>query len=202
MRPDALRKRTALLDIATELILEKGYEAASMNELIARAGGSKSSVYKHFGSKEELLIAVIDASVERHHQQLKAIDIENLEIRPALTKTAKIAIEVITSKTAIDLCKVVYRASNSHPAIGLAYFEYAPTWGEQLLARFLEHRHKKGEIFCPKPLEAAEFFWSMLLYKPMMLAYCNLYAQIDKKYLSKHIKHTVDRFLLYLESLK
>lgn len=58
--PRELRRRQ-LLELATELFAERGFAAASMDELAARAGVSKPVIYDQFGSKEGLLLAAIDA---------------------------------------------------------------------------------------------------------------------------------------------
>lgn len=57
--PRDLRRRQ-LLAIAADLFTERGYAAASMDELAARAGVTKPIVYGIFGSKEGLLLGVID----------------------------------------------------------------------------------------------------------------------------------------------
>lgn len=57
--PRELRRRQ-LLELATELFAERGYAAASMDELAGRAGVSKPVIYDAFGSKEGLLVAAID----------------------------------------------------------------------------------------------------------------------------------------------
>ncbi len=57
--PRELRRRH-LLELATALFAERGLEAASMDELASRAGVSKPVIYDQFGSKEGLLVAVID----------------------------------------------------------------------------------------------------------------------------------------------
>lgn len=58
--PRDLRRRH-LLELATELFSERGFEAASMDELAQRAGVSKPVIYDQFGSKEGLVVAVVDA---------------------------------------------------------------------------------------------------------------------------------------------
>lgn len=58
--PRQLRRRH-LLELATALFAERGFAAASMDELAARAGVSKPVIYGLFGSKEGVLVAVIDA---------------------------------------------------------------------------------------------------------------------------------------------
>ena len=42
----------ALLISATELFLERGYDAVSLDDIVQHAGGSKASIYKYFGNKE------------------------------------------------------------------------------------------------------------------------------------------------------
>lgn len=58
--PRELRRRH-LLELATDLFAERGFEAASMDELARRAGVSKPVIYDQFGSKQGLLVAVIEA---------------------------------------------------------------------------------------------------------------------------------------------
>src|ERR1019366_7576110 len=51
--PRAVRAEQ-LLDLADRLFAERGFHAASMDELARRAGVSKPVIYDHFGSKEQL----------------------------------------------------------------------------------------------------------------------------------------------------
>lgn len=52
--------RERLLAAAAHLFAERGYRGASVDEVAAEAGFSKGAVYWHFGSKEELLHALIE----------------------------------------------------------------------------------------------------------------------------------------------
>ncbi|EJD6088430.1 TetR/AcrR family transcriptional regulator [Acinetobacter baumannii] len=49
-----IERRLALLLSATELFLEKGYDAVSLDDIVNHAGGSKTSIYKYFGNKDGL----------------------------------------------------------------------------------------------------------------------------------------------------
>ena len=53
-------RRLALLLCATDLILEKGYDAVSLDDIVNHGGGSKASIYKYFGNKEGLFTAICD----------------------------------------------------------------------------------------------------------------------------------------------
>jgi AcrR family transcriptional regulator len=53
-----------LIQAAAELIAEGGYEAASAAEIGRRAGYSRSMVHARFGSKEQLIDAVVTSAYE------------------------------------------------------------------------------------------------------------------------------------------
>ena len=54
------QRREQLIAIGRALFAEKGYDAASIEEVSARAGVSKPVVYEHFGGKEGLYAVVVD----------------------------------------------------------------------------------------------------------------------------------------------
>ena len=50
--------RTLLLDAAKEVFARRGFEGASLEEIAETAGYTRGAIYKHFGTKEELFLAV------------------------------------------------------------------------------------------------------------------------------------------------
>ena len=58
-------RRQQLLDAAAELFSERGFHTASMREMARAAGMLPGSIYYHFASKEELLLAVYAEGVRR-----------------------------------------------------------------------------------------------------------------------------------------
>jgi AcrR family transcriptional regulator len=63
-RSDGARSRRAILKGATELATIEGLEGLSIGRLADHIGMSKSGLYAHFGSKEELQLATIDEAQE------------------------------------------------------------------------------------------------------------------------------------------
>ena len=49
-----------ILDTATRLFLQKGYDETTLQDIIDATGLSKGAIYHHFASKEAILIAVVD----------------------------------------------------------------------------------------------------------------------------------------------
>jgi AcrR family transcriptional regulator len=68
------RSREAVLDAAERLMAEQGYDAASVAALVEEAGVPASSVYHYFGSKEGVLLAVMERGAERFFAELPDLD--------------------------------------------------------------------------------------------------------------------------------
>ncbi len=52
-----------ILSIAGDVLVEKGYYETTIEEIAARAGIGKGTVYLHFGSKDDLIVALIEQEV-------------------------------------------------------------------------------------------------------------------------------------------
>ena len=76
-------KQQAILEMATEVFREFGFERASIAEICARLGSSKRTIYNYFASKEELFFAVITRSAAHEFR-----DIHDF-IDPSLTDMAE-----------------------------------------------------------------------------------------------------------------
>jgi len=60
----AIRRRQ-VLTVASELFAKKGFEATSIRDIATAAGMMSGSLYYHFASKEDLYVAVQDASISK-----------------------------------------------------------------------------------------------------------------------------------------
>jgi AcrR family transcriptional regulator len=80
--------RTRLLEIATRLFTEHGYDNTSTEAVLRESGVSRGSLYHHFASKEALFLAVLDRVDER------------------VRVTAEAAMEVATDP--IDALRIAY----------------------------------------------------------------------------------------------
>ena len=51
--------RDRLIHVAVELVYAHGFQATGVDQIIAAAGVSKTTFYKHFESRDDLLVAAI-----------------------------------------------------------------------------------------------------------------------------------------------
>jgi AcrR family transcriptional regulator len=62
---DPQRTRAAILRSATDLLYERGLDGIGVTELCARLSISKETLYRHFGSRDRLVEAVLEARSDR-----------------------------------------------------------------------------------------------------------------------------------------
>lgn len=93
-RSKTQRTRTRLLESAFELFSEKGFEATSVAEIAAAAGVTEMTFYRHFGSKDAVLIddpydPLIAAAIERQPAELPALAAVARGVGEAWTEVAE-----------------------------------------------------------------------------------------------------------------
>lgn len=62
---DPVRTRATILEAATRVLYERGLDGVGVAELCARIGVSKETLYRHFGTKDGLVEAMLEARSER-----------------------------------------------------------------------------------------------------------------------------------------
>ncbi|MEP9357073.1 TetR/AcrR family transcriptional regulator [Xanthobacter sp. KR7-65] len=78
--------REGVLDVAARLFREQGYGSVSLRK-IAQVGGIKAgSIYYHFGSKDEIVLSILDAGIKAVHAEMR---------RAVLSQAADASAEVI-----------------------------------------------------------------------------------------------------------
>lgn len=74
LSPRALARRQHIIDVATDLFCELGYEGASMSIIAQHVGGSKGTLYNYFPSKDELLLAtMLEGATQFQHQIMQGL---------------------------------------------------------------------------------------------------------------------------------
>src|SRR5580698_9442462 len=66
----------ALLEAAAACFVEKGYDAATMTEIAARAGAAIGSLYQFFPTKEALASALLDGYAEALYARMDALAVQ------------------------------------------------------------------------------------------------------------------------------
>ncbi|AJY77659.1 hypothetical protein VN24_11265 [Paenibacillus beijingensis] len=65
--------RDTVLQAAAHLFLTKGYQLTSMDDVVDNSKVSKTNIYYHFKSKEELLLHIIDQFILHYQEQIDSV---------------------------------------------------------------------------------------------------------------------------------
>ena len=85
--PPAIDKRQHVVETAYALFKRAGFHATGIDRIIAEADVAKMTMYRHFPSKDELIVEVLDYRARRFERQLDQL---SQEIATPEQKIAKI----------------------------------------------------------------------------------------------------------------
>lgn len=157
------RRREAIMDTAWRLFLEKGFDAVSVDEIVASSGGSKSTVYGFFGSKEGLFLEIVLSVTKKILSEMELPDISGHSTREALRRICYTAADQVLSEKAIEMYKLVVSESKRFPRIGRLFYDAGPDRMQQALADFIEKEADAGRLKVKNARMASEFLCGMLL---------------------------------------
>jgi len=104
----AYERCTKILDVAFRLFLENGYEKVSMSDIVKHSGGSLATLYKHFGSKEQLFIYILEQKSEEVFGEWgrRSLCYEG-RLEAFLMETGKIFLDLVTTQDAIFFHRLI-----------------------------------------------------------------------------------------------
>ena len=163
LEPQSARGRARLariLEAATELFLKVGYEQASIDAILEQSGGSKSTLYAYFPTKEDLFRSVIDNVVDNNDVGA-ALDVSS-NARVVLTEFAINRQRVVLSPRHRAVIGFVIAERERFPDLAQVYFERGPPKSGRLLATYLEALKHREILAIDNSEEASELFVGML----------------------------------------
>jgi len=158
-RSDA--KRDAILRGAKAVFLKHGFECTSMDVVALRAGVSKMTVYRHFGSKEALFAGVITDLCERIVDgDLRQIF--ELPPRAALMTFARKMMAIVFAHETVELHRIVIAESRRFPKLGRLFYQSGPEACIASLATYFDRHVSDARFNVRNPRRAAEEFLELL----------------------------------------
>lgn len=106
-------RRRRILDAAADLAARRGFHAVGMDEIGAEAGIVGSGIYRHFGSKNDILVALFDQAMQRLQAAAATIVARSPDDRAALSLLVRAHIRVALHDRAV--LTVYHREAESLP---------------------------------------------------------------------------------------
>ncbi|MGB3757642.1 MAG: TetR family transcriptional regulator C-terminal domain-containing protein [Rivularia sp. (in: cyanobacteria)] len=74
-------KRSELIRVGSEIIVQRGFKSASLNDILTAAGVPKGSFYYYFSSKDDFGLAIIDDFAAQYQDRLKHL-LDDVQFSP------------------------------------------------------------------------------------------------------------------------
>ncbi len=136
-----------LLDAALDLFVERGFAATRSEDVAARAGVSKGTLYLYYPSKEELLKAVIRQNVVNQIAEgseiIRQFDGNSSDL---LTQVLNMWWERIGETRASGIIKLMTSEVRNFPEVAQFYVDEVVTPSNQMLAQVIQRGVDRGEF--------------------------------------------------------
>ncbi|HJE65584.1 MAG TPA: TetR/AcrR family transcriptional regulator [Campylobacter avium] len=104
-----LQRQAKIKQVALNMFLEKGYEATNLKDIVKLSGGSLSSIYAAYQSKENLFMELVKDRIEKDMQNIKKIANQKYDnVYDFLLNIATYMIKTLNDKESIGLIKIVH----------------------------------------------------------------------------------------------
>jgi AcrR family transcriptional regulator len=194
----ALRKRQAMIDAALAEFLREGYSAASMDAITARSGVSKATIYKHFGSKERLFLAVIGGILPTSFADLEPFNstiAEAEDLRAALITLTLDWARILLRPDIMSLRRLVIGEIDRFPQLGRLWYRINYDMNNAPLIDAFTELSRRGVLRVPDPVLAVQQLVAATVGVPQLVHTFSPEVAIDDAELSRMITSGVDLFL-------
>lgn len=184
-------RRRAFLRSAREVFVEQGYEAASMNEVVRRAGGSMTTLYAQFGSKEGLFVAVAEEQHQRGMAALIPEAVEDLPLEQALQAIGEHYLRRLLEPETLAMFRIVIGEGRTFPE-GVRRILFSA--GERVRIAVADFMRKHG-LPLADPDADASYFVEMLRSRHHYRALADASYRLTDAEISAHVAAVVRFFI-------
>lgn len=140
------QRRAAILSAGMAVFLEFGYRGASIDAIVRRAGGSKRTIYRYFGSKDELFGHIVTELANQMTAPLDAGAVAGRPLAEALGLLGRQYLEVLLRPESLGLFRIVVAEGARFPALAEVFYRCGPGYAAGRLADYLRQQQRLGNV--------------------------------------------------------
>ena len=192
-RTRAEAKRNQILKVAREVFLKNGYAGTSVDSIVDILGGSKSTIYSHFGNKEGLFAAVIRES--GHDSETPDFPITDGNTYNELLAFAEDRIRRVFSSLNVDIMRIVIAEAPRQPEIAELYFRNAPAPTYRTFSTYLTKAVERGDLVIDNIQLATDEFIGSLLMRGFLTHLFGVERDVSDQEVHAKARQTTESFL-------
>jgi TetR/AcrR family transcriptional repressor of cmeABC operon len=187
-------RREKILAAAEDVFFEYGFEAASVGEIVKRSGGSLATLYKQFGTKEELFESLLLARTQSLYDSLS---VDRLSTQPpdqVLLNVGLNLIRICASEKGVAIYRIVMAEGARFPHLRDIFLSKAIVAVQRDLGQYLMRQVKAKALQLDDPLQAAKQFLEMVKGDAPLRLCCGE-SLPSQRTLERHVHSAVNLFL-------
>jgi AcrR family transcriptional regulator len=161
MRVKTETRRNTIIEAATHVFLEKGFEKTTMSDIATRLGGSKATLYGYFSTKEDLFLEAMNALGETLFAETYAELSTEGDIRDRLRHFGISMLSFTTSANALAMFRLIITGS-ARPEIGRSMNVQGMLKGEVAIKVLLKAAMDAGQLRQCDPRVVADHLRALL----------------------------------------
>jgi TetR/AcrR family transcriptional regulator, mexJK operon transcriptional repressor len=164
--PRARRTRAAVVQAATALFLDGGYQGTNTEDIASAAGVSKRTLYNNFGDKEtlftEIVLGITDAAARFADDLVPRLHAAD-DVPDTLRDLARRLLRDVTRPQVLQLRRLLISEAGRFPELAREYHRRAPGRVLTALTTAFAELAARGAVTVPDPRLAAEHFAFLVL---------------------------------------
>ncbi|SFI81085.1 transcriptional regulator, TetR family [Methylobacterium brachiatum] len=189
-------RRGEIAEVAERVFLKHGFAETTMRLVAVEAGASTETVYRHFGSKDEMFIEVVGNRTQELRQRIET-DLESTGPLPTVLESVGMSLfgAMVMPEVSALGCIIVGEVPRN-PALGEAFYAMAPGRTLAKLTSYLTDARARGDFIGDDPQLAANMFIGLIMGKilPVRLFIPHL-DDSSPEQIERHVGEAVRIFL-------
>ncbi|WP_231736282.1 MULTISPECIES: TetR/AcrR family transcriptional regulator [unclassified Sphingopyxis] len=190
----AAARRKAFVDAARAQFFANGYAGTTMSSIATKVGGSKTTLWTYFPSKEELFAAVVDDIVGEYGTALHVDLPVDRPVVEVLTGFGNILMAALVTTPLLSLFRLVVGEAERFPHLAETFYERGPRRGKARAALWVAEKMVRGELRQGDPMQAVRHFSGLCQSGLYQHAVLGLPEGRDTSRLAAEVDAAVDTF--------
>jgi TetR/AcrR family transcriptional regulator, mexJK operon transcriptional repressor len=189
------KKQTDILKVASKLFLEHGYDAVSLDDILERVGGSKTTLYSYYGGKEGLFAATIQNMCRDKLDALRALDSKQLDPSAALNAIGKHFLSILSDPQSRALFRAMISEAERFPKIASTFFAAGPETMIGIVRDKIQQWQKQALLRSGDPEVLAIQFLGLMMGNFHLKSLLGLMEPLTERQIKAWVARGVDVFL-------
>jgi TetR/AcrR family transcriptional repressor of mexJK operon len=169
-REEAERRHRELLAATKRLLLERGWEATSIEEIARQAGVAKRFIYARYPDKPALFFAAVAQFRDEQIGALGALAAPPADVEEGLLSLARQIFAVAMREDTLAIVRLFMTEAPRMPDFAKLFAKSFPHRGLAGITGFLSTYAERGDLTLPDPEIAAEQFAMLVIGVPQRFA--------------------------------